>query len=456
MKLPHRIGIPLLGLSLLSACAVLPNAKAPQSEEGQPTRTRYEADSSLPSVELTSSLRKVFSGTQLSQHLKRAQQHNPNLKTAAARLEEAGYDQLVSRSFLRPSLDTTVSAGRSRNSTSSPSNSYAATLDAQWEIDIWGRLRAGVVASQANEEAIRRDYDAASQSIAAQTAQAYFNLLAATDLISLAEERLTSFQDTYDLVNRRFEFGTTTLSDLSLAETDLENARATIALRKNNRDQAARLLAALTGRYPSANASPGPWPSLRKSVPAGLPSTLLLSRPDIQAAYARINQADANVFIAHRDLYPRFALTASTGQQSSTLHNLLEADYRPWSLAGNLTAPLFNAGALKSALGSANARAKQALTSYQSTVLTALREVENALGSESSLKQQEAATTRALKAAETAEARSLRNYESGLLEILDLLETKRRRFAAEESLIQIKSSRYQNRVALALALGKAY
>jgi multidrug efflux system outer membrane protein len=117
---------------------------------------------------------------------------------------------------------------------------------------------------------------------------------------------------------------------------------------------------------------------------------------------------------------------------------------------------LIDGGRRRAELGAANARAKQALASYRSTVLNAFREVENALGSELYLKQQESSTAKALEAARTAEERTLRNYESGLVEILTVLDTKRRRFAAEESLINLRNLRYQNRVALALALGKAY
>ncbi|MGJ8632943.1 MAG: TolC family protein, partial [Luteolibacter sp.] len=268
--------------------------------------------------------------------------------------------------------------------------------------------------------------------------------------------QLKSFSDTYDLVNRRFELGTSDLGALSLAKTDVENSRSAVEAAKDNRDQAARLLATLTGAYPDASASAGGWPSLNRSVKSGLPSALLLVRPDVQAAYRRILAADANVKVAYTDLFPSFSLTASGGRQSSSLRDLANSNFNVWSIAANLSAPIIDGGALRAELGAANARAKQALASYRSTVLNAFREVEDGLGSEVSLKRQEAATASALDAAQKAEDRSLRNFESGLNDILDVLETKRRRFAAEEALINLKNLRFQNRVALALALGKAY
>jgi NodT family efflux transporter outer membrane factor (OMF) lipoprotein len=284
--------------------------------------------------------------------------------------------------------------------------------------------------------------------------QAYFELIAAESLLDLSQRRLSSFQKTLQLVERRFESGTGDLGDLDLARTDVENTKSQLAGRIDSRDQAARQLAVLTGSYPDANSSAGKWPALGQGIQAGIPSTLLMNRPDIDAAYQRIRAADSRVKVAHSDLYPRFSLTASGGYQSSTLKNFTDADFSVWSIAGNLAAPLIDGGQRRAELGAANARAKEALAQYQSTVLNAFREVENALGSERYLLNQQQATSRALAAAQSAEERVLRNYESGLVEVLALLVTQRRSFATEESLIDIRRLRYKNRVALALALGK--
>ncbi len=321
---------------------------------------------------------------------------------------------------------------------------------------MWGKIRAGVSAAEANRDAAAGDYEAAKQSIAAQTAQAYFDLVAATQLRDLAARQLESFQSTLDLVNRRFELGTADLGELDLAKTDVENAKALINQRKNSRDQSARRLAALTGAYPDASLGAESWPSLRRNVKAGIPSTLLMRRPDIFSAYQLILAADSNVKVAHADLFPSFGLTASGGQQSGELKDLADTDFTVWSIGANLAAPILDGGRRRAELGAANARAKQALATYRSTVLNAFREVENGLGSELYLKKQEDATASALSSAKSAEERSLRNYESGLVEILTVLDATRRRFSAEENLINLRNLRFQNRVALALALGKAY
>lgn len=447
----------------LSACVQQPADKATDAGKSVPLAKRYDA-SAPPVPEITNSLKSLFPSSNLNAYINKAISNNPDLKAAQARLEEAGFNTRKSQAGLLPTLtgnaaatrSRTNSAGSSFNTAASSSGRYTASLDAQWEVDIWGRIRSGIAATSLTRQAVLADYAAARQSIAAQTAQAYFDLVATQKLSDLADRRFNSFQKTYNLVNRRFESGTSNLGEVELARTDLENARSTVANRTDARDQASRRLATLTGTYPDAKRTASTWPSLTRSVHPGIPSTLLMNRPDIDAAYQRIRAADANVTVAHRDLYPSFSLTASTGQQSSSLKKLADSNFNVWSLATNLSAPILDGGNRRAELGAANARAKQALANYQSVVLSALQEVENALGSEQFLLKQQQATSSALQAAIRAEDRVLRTYENGTVEILTLLDTQRRRFTAEESLINITNLRYQNRVSLALALGKAY
>ncbi|MCP5536508.1 MAG: efflux transporter outer membrane subunit [Akkermansiaceae bacterium] len=444
-----------LGL-LVASCVPSPDTVSQNRNADLSIPKRYDA-TAPPVPEVKSGLLDLFPDAAMRAYVTRALTHNPDLKASAARLEEAGFNIRKAYAPLLPSLSAGSAAARSKSlvgTASSVSSRYSASLDTQWEIDVWGRIRAGVSASASDRNAALADYASARQSIAAQTIQAYFDLVAADRLLGLSQRRLASFQKSYQLVNRRFEAGTGNLGDLDLARTDVENTRAQLAQRKDARDQAARRLAVLTGAYPDARSSASAWPSLQRGVRAGIPSTLLMNRPDIDAAYQRIRAADSRVTVAHRDLYPRFSLTASGGNQSSTLKSLADANFNVWSIAGNLTAPLIDGGSRRAELGAANARAKQALANYQSTVLNAFREVENALGSERYLLSQELSTRKALAAARSAEARIQRNYETGLVEILTLLESQRRSFSTEESLINTQALRYKNRVTLALALGK--
>ncbi len=421
---------------------------------------RYDA-TPPPVMELRSGLLTLFPSKVLRSYVDDALAHNLDLQASAAELEEAGFDVTRVGAPSRPSLTAAAATSRvqapSLNSRSLATR-FSPSLDARWELDVWGRIKAGVTAASRDFDAAEADYTAARDSIAAQTIQSYFNLLAADKLVSLAKRRQESFQNSYDLVNRRFEAGTGGLADTHLARTDLESSKAQVADRVDTRDRAARALAVLTGSYPdtsaSSRSSSQSWPSLKGGVKAGIPSDLLMNRPDVDAAFQRILAADSRVKVAHRDLYPSFNLTASGGRDSSTLRDLANSNFNVWSILAGVSAPLLDGGGRRAELGAANARAKRALLDYQSIVLEALREVEDALGSERQLLLQQSATRSALEASRSAEKGTKRDYESGLVEILTLLDTQRRSFTTEEALINTTLERYNNRVSLALALGK--
>ena len=193
---------------------------------------------------------------------------------------------------------------------------------------------------------------------------------------------------------------------------------------------------------------------LKRTLRAGIPSDLLRQRPDIDAAFQRIRAADARVQVAHADLFPSFALTASGGQSSSVLSDLARHGFSSWSVLGSLSQPLFDGGQRRAELGAAGKRAEQNYQHYRATVLNALREVENALGSERYLRTEEAARLQAFAAARSAETRTRRDFEAGITELLNLLLAQRQAFATEERTITLRAARLTNRVTLALALGK--
>lgn len=446
----------LCTLHLLSGCAKLPGAKAERANEGLAVPRDFSSRA-VPTFEVAKGLKSLFSDSQLNSYISKTLKSNPDLKLSLARIEEAGFNTRRAYAAKLPTLTANTSASRSTvggSGFSFTGGQYNASLDTQWELDVWGRIRAGVTASKQSQIALEADHAAARESIVAQTMQAYFSLIASERLLDLSQRRLGSFEKTVSLVDRRFVAGTGSLSDVDLARTDVENTKAQIEQRKDSRDQAARRLAALTGSYPRANISARIWPSLRRGVPAGVPSEVMMNRPDIHAAYLRILAADSRVKVAHRDLYPSFNLTGSRGQRSNRLEQLADSNFNIWAFAGGLTAPVLDGGRRRADLGAANARAKQALASYQSTALNAFEEVENALGSESYLLRQEKFLGNALDAARSAESRTKQNYENGLVEILTLLDAQRRSFNTEEQLINTTALRYQNRVSLALALGK--
>ncbi|WP_193214677.1 efflux transporter outer membrane subunit [Luteolibacter marinus] len=446
-----RSTVLLTGL-LLASCGA-PGSLAPGAAASLEIPARYDA-SAAPVPRVADSLLGLFDDARLKATVRRALANNPDLKGALARLEEAGYNTRKTASALYPALDANASAGRSSVPATGESASYRLALDARWELDVWGRIRAGVQASAADQAAAAADYESARQSLAAQTMQAWFDLVSAEKRLALGQRRVASFENTRNLVARRFELGTARLGDVELARTDLENGRADIRQLEDDRDRAARTVRLLAGDYPDARLSASSWSALSRSVPAGVPSDVLRQRPDIDAAYQRLRAADARVKVAHADLFPSFPLTASGGRSSNLLSDLGHSAFDSWSLLASLSAPIFDGGERRAEIGAAGKRAEQALANYQSIVLGALKEVEDALGSERLLRAQEQARLEALEAARSAETRTRRDYEAGISDFLTLLEAQRRVFSTEDQTLTLHRLRLQNRVSLALALGK--
>ena len=442
----------LLGGLLFASCAA-PDPFAPGAASSLEIPVRYDA-SAPPAPKVAESLLGLFDDARLRSAVRQTLARNPDLKGALARMEEAGFNTRKTAAARYPSLDANAGAGRSSLPAFGEAGSYDLSLDARWELDVWGRIRANVQASAADQAAAAADYESARQSLAAQTMQVWFDLVGSEKRLALGYRRLASFEDTYQLVSRRYELGTTTLGNLELARTDLENGRADIRQLEDNRDRAARNVRLITGVYPDSGLTADTWASLSRSVPAGVPSDLLRQRPDVDAAYQRIRAADSRIKVAHADLFPSFALTGSAGRSSNLLADLGSSSFDSWSALASLSAPIFDAGQRKAELGASGKRAEQALANYQSVVLAAFKEVEDALGSERLLRQQETARLQALDAARSAESRTRRDYEAGITDLLTLLEAQRRVFATEDDTISLHRSRLQNRVSLALALGK--
>lgn len=450
MRLPIFQG--LLALPLLSlSCS---QDATPRSMDSSKLPANYSTTRDVR-LEITDSLLTLFSDQNLNATVRKTLVHNPDLKVAQAQLAEAGFNLKKTQGNLLPKLGASGSASRNQPSGAGAiSNNFSANLDASWEIDVWGRIQAGVNASAADQAAAASDYADARQSLAAQTMQAWFLLISAERSLDLSNRRVASFSETEQSVNRRFELGRASLADIELTRADLSNARADLQATQDTRDQAARRIQLLTGSIPTANLHAQTWPKLNRGVQAGLPSDLLRNRPDIAAAYARILAADSRVKVAHADLFPSFALTASGGRSSNTLSNLSQSAFNTWSLLGNFSAPLFDAGQRRAELGAAGQRAEQAYQRYQSVVLAALGEVENALGSELYLAREEERRLSAFASAQQAAKLTLRDYEAGTKDLLNLLVAQRLVFSTEQQTINLRAARLSNRVALALALGK--
>ena len=385
---------------------------------------------------------------------------NLDLQAAVARLDQALALARINGADRWPDLSLGGTARRQMgNSLSEPVNRFrtdrfdlAAT--ASWELDLWGRVRAQAASANASAAAAGADYAAIRLSLASRVAAAWFGAIEARRQEALARETLNSFESNLQTVEERFRRGLSPALDLRLTRANVASARATHAQQKRLADASVRQLEVLLGRYPSGALEPSEvLPELAGAVPAGIPSELLLRRPDIEAASQRVVSAEAALLESRRALLPAIRLTGSYGRASDELGNLLDDGFDVWSLVGNLTAPVFQGGRLRANVDLSDARKAEALAGYQATVLTAFREVESSLsGEEFLLAQLEAAR---LSAEESTGAQQLaeERYERGLADIITVLESQRRAFTSRSAVIAIQNQLLQNRLSLYLALG---
>jgi NodT family efflux transporter outer membrane factor (OMF) lipoprotein len=416
--------------------------------------------------------------------VKEAVANHPDLKAAAARVAQAAAMARAMGAAKRPQLSASASGNRRQaNFIGFPdfgafgggteqaaersellrtlSESFGTSLDLSWEVDVWGRLRAEESEALGEWEAAEEQYRAARASLAAQVAKAWFALREAEKQRELAEDMLGVFRSTEGIIEERFAGGQVedggTGAQLRLARAEVAAAREQVAWREDQKQTARRQLEVLLGRYPgNALRLPSDLPVLPHRPPAGLPSGLLLRRPDVLAAERRFAARGQGVKAAQRAFFPRLALTAGAGSSSEALEDVLQSEFGVWNLAGNVVQPILSGGRLIEGKRLAEAEERQALAELQTAVLKALLEVETALGAEDLLARREAALEEALRLAEEADAAARADYRDGVGSIMTMLETQSRMLQLASQRWSLRRLRLDNRVNLHLALGGDY
>ncbi len=426
----------------LGACAT-PTESSPR-DAGLELPATWSGAPDAPTGEPPDAWWSGFGDARLDALVDEALEHNRDLHAAAARVEAAVARARIAGSDLWPQLALNGSGDRSRSvfvnfpfgtTGSGPpditATTYRASLDLTWELDLWGRIRAGKLAAESDVEATGADLRAARLSIAARTASGWFACVEANEQLELARASAQSFRRTADQVRQRFDAGVRPALDLRLALADADAADALVERRRRERDAALRELQILVGRYPDAALEPGAdLPAIDAPVPAGLPSELLERRPDLVAAERRLAAADARVGEARANLYPRLSLTASGGATSADLQDLTDLDFRIWSLGANILAPLFEGGRLRANVDLQDALRKEAIARFAASVLQALREVESALAAGQMLATEVQRRTAQVEQASAARALSEDRYSRGLDDIITLSTAQRRELDA--------------------------
>lgn len=398
-----------------------------------------------------------FGDPRLSALVEQARLGNPDVRLAAARVEEARATERGSRGFLLPTLGAGVEGGVRREVSpfGQGLESIAAqpTFRAAYEIDLFGKNAARVDAAEAGVAASSAGEEAARLSVAAATATGYITLLALDARLVVLESTVDARQQGLKFARDRAEVGYT--SQLELRQAEAEH-QATIQLVPQIKAQISRqenALSVLTGELPGGIERGGTLDDLRlPPPPATLASELLRRRPDVAVAEYRIAAADAQMRVARAQFMPSINLGASAGLAVS---DLLADPISIWSLGGSILAPIFQGGRLTAQLDTATAQRDQAAWAYRSTVLNAFREVEDRMAVLANLGEQETA----LQAQRTAVADALRHaanrYRAGYTPYIEQIDAQRALLGVELSLIQIKADELSALVGLYQAVGGA-
>jgi multidrug efflux system outer membrane protein len=448
-------------LSLGGCIKMGPDYHRPDTNIQMPESYQYApAERVLP--ELDDQWWRVFNDPELNRLVEEVLQNNLDIKRATAAVLEVRAQLVETRGERFPQVG--VEAGVERRQIPKPnsvsidrtSTTYDLALPASFEIDLWGRLARAEEAARANLLQAEANRRTVAQTVVAETVTLYLQMESFERGIDIAKKLIESFRRSLTLVESRYKRGLTSVLDVRQARRVLAGAEATLPSLRQDLGTTQQALAVLLGRYPETRPprlQPEDYYKRLEPVPPGLPSELLLRRPDIRAAEEQLVALNALVGVAKASRFPRIALTGSFGYSSEDLDRLFKPENELWSIATGLSQPLFDAGQLQAAQRAAEARYQQGVAEYAKTVLTAFAEVEGAfLTREEQLKRREYVVT-FLREAREAQRIAESRYEKGLVDFLTVLDTQRTRFEAERDLLQVDFTLLNNRVNLHRALG---
>ncbi len=404
----------------------------------------------------------------LSGYVEQLLQQNLALQEAGERVVQARERTNIERGNNKPSLSVDGTASRSF----SPSNTslipgasrriyttaYGAELNAAWQIDLFGKIRRAVEASEANFKASVYDRQALTHSLIAELLNRRIAAAINKNLLTLAQKNAKNRADISKLVKRRYNLGVrkTALADVYLAEENATNVLAdTHQFERLLADQVYRL-DVLLGQVPgTTHPDSAHFPMLAPplDVPLCLPADLLDRRPDLKASELRLKAANANIGVAIADLYPSLSLGASLGFSSNKTSRLFTSDQLAGSILVSLTTRLFEGGKLRANIRIQEAELRALVAAYSQDILNAMREVETALKSEQELDLELENTQQSVAALRKAEQLSQERYIRGILTLKEYLDIQQRRYVAEQGLLNIQQLKWNARVSLYMALG---
>ena len=403
-----------------------------------------------------------FDDPVLTELITSALHSSPDVRTAFSRIAESRARRGVARAPLFPSLSANVSGGGSRTrdhitDLTSSRESYSAGLDASWQVDLFGLQRQTLAAASADLAQTAENFYGAQVSLAAEVASAYVTLRSAETQLAVVQRSLGTRTETVQLTQWREQAGTGNGLDTQQALSTLEQARVALPVLQLTVAQSRHQLTLLAGRTPGALdsllAPPHAVPTPPTDFALGLPAETLRQRPDVRAAEQGVLAATARSSAARRQRWPTFTLTGSLGVTAQHPDRLFSPDSTVASLLGGLTAPIFSAGRISQNIAIQTEQERQALIAYESTVLTALTEVEDALAAAQRQSERAIILARAVTAATAAARFSALRYEAGQVDLFVSLDAQRTLLALEQQQIATAADRATASIRLYQNLG---
>ncbi len=393
--------------------------------------------------------------------IERAVKDNLDIKEAMERVREARARRGISAADRFPTINAIGSANSSRSSEDTGSGKsrelYAAGFDAGWELDLFGGVRRSIESAQADLEASQEDFRDVLVSLLAEVALNYVEMRTFQTRLAVAEANLKAQTETYELTGFRFEAGLTTALDMEQAKYNMENTRSQIPTLRSRLEEAKNRLAVLLATRPGAIHADlseiKPIPTTPLEIAVGVPAQVLRRRPDIRRAERNVAAQSARVGVATAALYPKFSLLGSIGLEALSPGDLFSTANRTYSIGPKFSWTIFDAGAIRQNIEVQNALQEQSLIQYESAILAALEDVENALKAYAEEQLRRQSLAEATQAAQNAVDLALTQYSSGLIDFRDVLEAQRSLLSFHDQLADSEGTVTSNLIRLYKALG---
>ena len=456
----HRIVAATLLVLVMVSCMVGPDYRRPAVESPRSWRITEKEAQDLVNTPWW----EQFNDPVLSELIGIALWENKDLLIASARVEEFRGRYEVARSPLFPQLGAGASAGRKRSTVQgqvplpatapNPVDQYSASFFASWEIDFWGKYRRATESARANLLGTADGRRSAVLSLVAAVAGAYVNLRDLDRQLEIARRTATTREESYKIFQLRFQGGLIAEIELSQVRSEYEQALATIPVIEKAIAQQEDALSVLIGRNPGPIRRGRSIDDLKlPAVPAGLPSDLLESRPDIRQAEQDLISANAQIGVARAQYFPSISLTGLFGWESTNLTGLFSGPANTWNWAAPVAQPIFTGGAIAGQVKTAEAFREEVLLRYQKAIQNAFRDVEDALVDQKRTREQLEAQARQLEALRTYARTARLRYDNGYTSYIEVLDAEQSLFSAELSYVQTQGGLFQALINLYKAMG---